>query len=44
MEDDVAESLAWTTRAPEREAEKRKLEEKRRAIMERFHESDSPAG
>ena len=33
MDEDVPESPRWTARAPEREAERRKLEEKRRAVM-----------
>ena len=36
MDEDVPESPRWTERAPEREAEQRKLEEKRRAVMERL--------
>jgi len=36
MDDDVPESPRWTERAPEREAEQRKLEEKRRAVMGRL--------
>ena len=36
MDEDVPESPRWTERAPEREAEQRKLEEKRRAVMGRL--------
>jgi hypothetical protein len=36
MDQDVPDSPRWTERAPEREAEQRKLEEKRRAVMERL--------
>jgi hypothetical protein len=36
MDEDVPESLRWTERAPERRAEQRKLEEKRRAVMEKM--------
>ena len=36
MDDDVPESPRWTERAPEREAEQRKLEEKRRAVITRI--------
>ena len=36
MDDDVPESPRWTERTPQREAEQRKLEEKRRAVMERL--------
>lgn len=40
LDEDVPESPQWTTRAPEREAEARKLEEKRRAVMEKLSPSD----
>lgn len=36
MDKDVPESPRWTERTPQREAELRKLEEKRRAVMERM--------
>jgi len=36
MDEDVPESPRWTERAPEREAERRKLEEKRRGVMARL--------
>ena len=36
MDEDVPESPAWTERAPEREAEQRKLEEKRQAVLARM--------
>ena len=36
MDEDVPESPRWTERAPEREAEQRKLEEKRRTVMARL--------
>ena len=36
MDEDVPESPRWTARAPEREAEQRKLEEKRRAVREKL--------
>ena len=36
MDEDVPESPRWTARAPEREAEQRKVEEKRRAVMGRL--------
>ena len=38
MDDDVPESPRWTERAPKREAEQRKLEEERRAVIERLEE------
>ena len=43
MDEDVPESPRWTERAPEREAEQRKLEEKRRAVMERVSETSGSA-
>ncbi|MGB3217325.1 MAG: hypothetical protein WBD79_07975 [Anaerolineae bacterium] len=36
VDEDVPESPRWTARAPEREAEQRKVEEKRRAVMGRL--------
>ena len=33
--EDVPKSAGWTARAPEREAEARKLAERRRAVMEK---------
>ena len=35
VDDDIPESPRWTERAPEREAEQRKLEEKRRQVVSR---------
>jgi len=36
MDKVVPESPRWTERAPEREAEQRKLEEQRRVVMEKL--------
>ena len=36
MDEDLPESPRWAARAPEREAEQRKLEEKRRAVRGRL--------
>jgi len=43
MDEDMPESPRWTERAPEREAEQRKLEAKRRAVMERVSETSGSA-
>ena len=40
----MPESPRWTERAPEREAEQRKLEEKRRAVMEKMEKNRENAG
>jgi hypothetical protein len=36
MDETVPESPRWTERAPEREAERQRLEEKRQALMEKL--------
>jgi hypothetical protein len=38
LEEDVPESPAWTTLAPEREKERVRLAEKRRKVMEEIRE------
>ena len=38
MDEDVPESIEWTRLAPQRKAERAKLEEKRRAVVERDSE------